>query len=217
VNLITFSHKDPLLKKKDKSLFLKKNNFYIGDWCLQQDNIFRYEKKKYKRPKYYHWDAGAKLDKDYIYIKRVHSIILNNLSKSLNLYHNIQYPLRYWELLVSRWIELYLVYLFDRWEILRSIFKKNKIKSSLVLNFDQKNFVPKNTLSFAGMIINNNYWNHWVFSEMIKFNKKAKIIYLDPKKEVFFKEEKLEYFNQINFYLSKNKIFFYKFNITLNI
>ena len=59
------------------------------------------------------------------------------------------------------------------------------------------------------MTVNNNYWNHWVFSEMIKFNKNAKIIHLDPKKEVFFKEERLEYFNQINFYLSKNKIFFY--------
>ena len=85
MNLITFSHKDPLLKKKDESLLLKKNNFYIGDWCFRQDNIFRFEKKKYKTPKYYHWDAGIKLDKDLIYIKRAHSEILNNLSKSLNL------------------------------------------------------------------------------------------------------------------------------------
>ena len=98
------------------------------------------KKIKYKTPKYYHWDAGRKLDEDFIYIKRAYSEILNNLSKSLNLYHNTQYPLRYWELLVSRWIEVYLLCLFDRWEILKSIFKKNKITSSLVFNFDQKPF-----------------------------------------------------------------------------
>ena len=216
MNLITFRHKDPLLREKDKNLSLEENNFYIGDWCLKQDNIFQLDKNKYKTPKYYHWDAGEKLNKDYIHIKKVHSVILNNLSKSLNLYHNTQYPLRYWEILISRWIELYLVYLFDRWEILRSVFEKNKITSSLVFNFNQKNFIPKNTFSFAAMI-SNNYWNHMVFSEMIKFNKNTKIIYLDPKKEVFFKEEKLEYYNQINFYLSKNKIFFYKFDIPLNL
>ena len=87
----------------------------------------------------------------------------------------------------------------------------------MVFNFDQKNFVPKNTISFVGMGTNSNYWSHWVFSEMIKFNKNAKIINLDPKKEVFFKEEKLEYFNQINFNLSKNKFFLYKFDIPFNL
>ena len=78
MNLITFSHQDSLLKKKDEKLLRKKNNFYVGDWCLKQDNIFLREKKKYKAPKDYHWDVSRKLDKDCIYIKKVHSEILNN-------------------------------------------------------------------------------------------------------------------------------------------
>ena len=40
MNLITFDVNEPLLKKKDKDLLTKKPNFFIGDRCLKQENIY---------------------------------------------------------------------------------------------------------------------------------------------------------------------------------
>ena len=217
MNLITFDENDPLLKTKDKISLLKRKNFFIGDWCLNEENIFTLNKKKNKTPKYYHWDDHKKYEKDIVYLNKLYFKILKNLSKSLNLYHGTKYSTKYWELLLSRWILLYISYVFDRWEIVKSSIKINKISSTFVFKFDEKNFIPKNTISFNKIVTQNNYWNHWVFSEIIKFTKKTKIILVDPKKEIFYKDVELDYTNQFNFCFSKEKVFFYKFYIPLNL
>ena len=157
MNLITFDVNEPLLKKKDKDLLTKKTNFFIGDWCLKQENIYLPNKKKYRTPKYYHWDNHEKFTRDKIYLKKIYLIILKNLSKNLNMYHNTQYPIKYWELLISRWLWTYLGYLLDRWEIVNSVLKNNKITSTVAFNFEEKKFIPKNSSNFHQNVLWSNY------------------------------------------------------------
>jgi len=217
MNLITFNVNEPLLSKRDKDLLQKEKNLYIGDWCLEEENIFSSKKFSYQTPENYHWDDYQKRDQDSIYLQKIYFEVLENLAKNLNSYHHKKYPTKYWELLTGRWLTLYLLYLFDRWEIIKSVFEENKINSTVAFSFDEKKFIPKNTLTFVGMFSKNPCWNYWVFSEIIKFSNKTKVTYIKPKDEIFFAEEKLEYINQINLCLSKNKFFFYNYNIPLKL
>ena len=46
MNLITFCDNESLLSKKDKKILKEKNNFFVGDWCTQHDNMFSFKNQK---------------------------------------------------------------------------------------------------------------------------------------------------------------------------
>ena len=161
MNLVTIDNKKLWSKNK--------KNLLVGDWCINNDHRF----KKNKKVKYfvseYHWSKESKLEKDLKYLQKVYILFLNNLCKNLNEFHNWKYPIRYWEILLHKWLWAYLVAIFDRWEIIRSIRNKNKSISTKVFRYKIKNFVPKNSFEFGRSIIYSEDWNHWIFSKIIKY------------------------------------------------
>ena len=84
-------------------------------------------------------------------------------------FHNLKYPKRYWEILLYKWLWVYLFGTFDRWEIIRSIKKKNKNLSTKTFDYEIKNFIPDDSTEFTRSILFSNDWNHWIYTEIIKF------------------------------------------------
>jgi len=182
MKLITFFKNDKLLSNKDKLSLLKDNKIFVGEWCLNQENIFKKQKEKFYQ--FSHWDNTNKVTKDINYIKKIYTKILQNLTKSLNAYHSKNYSEKYWEILLSRWLSSYVSYLFDRWEISKSILKNKKIHSVINLEFKNNTFITNNSISFNNMIVSNNYWTSWVFGKIFEFNKKVKIEKKKPKTNI---------------------------------
>ena len=79
---------------------------------------------KYK----YHWSNNSKLKRDLKKIDKIYEDLLLFLYKRLNLLHNVDLPKRYWEILLWRWLSRYIIYYFDRWEIISEIIKTDKKK-----------------------------------------------------------------------------------------
>jgi putative transferase (TIGR04331 family) len=214
MNLITLNIKDSLLKKKK----FKKNSILIGDWCDVPNNIFTY-KKNYRIAKnvYKYHTNYLKKKNEINYIGGVYNKILDNLSLSLNKYHKEDFNKKYWEILVHRWLYFYVAHMFSRWQVIKKILNNNPIKSLSTINFGDNDFRPTDTWHAHNiMYSSDNYWNTWIFTEIIKENyKKITIDYFDinkkkVKKKIKIYSRPIEFYDQINIFFSK-KIFLYKF------
>ena len=167
-NLIISDHK--LLQSN------KNKNIFIGEWCVNTDKLNVDKNKKYKIIKY-HWNDKKKINKDLKYLLKLHNFIIKKLYGKLNKFHNTNYPLRYWETILSYWLWIYLVFHYDRWKQIFSIKNLKNIQVK-ILNFKNSAFIPLDTKHFCSNVSKND-WNHWSFSQIIKFSKKIKFKYIN--------------------------------------
>ena len=56
-----------------------------------------------------------------------------------------------------------------------------------ILNFKNSAFIPLDTKHFCSNVSKND-WNHWSFSQIIKFSKKIKFKYINKSKKSFIIE-----------------------------
>jgi len=172
MNLVISDHKN-LWKKNEK-------NFLIGAWCLSQKNRFEKDKRKYLIQKY-HWDNQAKLKKDLKYLYTVYHFIVKKLQLILNNYHQTNFSTRYYEILLSKWLWKFILFHFDRWEIVKDLKKSKKKLNCKIFHFDKKYFIPADSYDYCTSTIFSNDWNHWVFSEIISSSTNIKTIEIKNK------------------------------------
>jgi putative transferase (TIGR04331 family) len=215
MNLITFNDDEKAISSKDKKILLAgKNNFYIGEWCLGRKNFF---KKELFLDTYKYSDLSKK-NSEFFYLNKIYKLVLSNLVKSLNKYHNKKYPKKYWEVLIYRWLWTYILHLYARWEIAKKVFKNYQVKKVYDLNFDNKLFIPDSTIHARDIITTagNNYWNHQVFINIFKYKYKKKIKIekisanknFDIRSVISSLSKGLQYHNVLNYSFSKSHFFY---------
>jgi queuine/archaeosine tRNA-ribosyltransferase len=106
MKLLTFNKNEPLIAKKKKKL-LEKDIIYIGDWCCNLECFL--EKKKKNIFESYKWKNESVRNKQNLYIKKTYQKLLINISYFLNTYHKKNYHLKYWEIIISRWLWHYII------------------------------------------------------------------------------------------------------------
>ena len=147
--------------KKQKVLFL-------GEWCKlysKRDvwSAFEYETVPY------HWDDRKKLYDDYIYLDNIYEKYLKKLVGCLNREHKVEYSERYWRILIGPWLYWFIAIVFDRYTSIKEVNKINeKISASCVLKSDYSNLLPNDMNIFVDYALGDN-WNHFIYSELIKF------------------------------------------------
>jgi len=179
MNLVISEHK--ALKS------LTEKNFLIGSWCEDQENN-PYASLINK----YHWLDKVKQKKDIKYLYSKHSFLLNKLRKILNNFYNANYSIRYYEILLAKWLWRYLLFYFDRWEIVKSLEKEKNNFECRIFSFEEELFIPNNTFNYCTSIIYSKDWNHWVFSEILKKLSKVNIVKLNQNKILPNIEQKKE-------------------------
>ncbi len=204
-NIVTT--KDPNLWSRDQL------NILCGPWILDDslgklDNFILSD---------YHWKNKEKVVRDIEYIKKNYEKILFDLSNSLNNYHKKNYPIRYWEILLSPWLLSVIVTLFDRWEIINGIKNKYEKLSSKFIKYSDLDFIPVDTEDFVKNKMYSDDWNHWVFYNIIIFlgdiqtKEIVKINFSDKENKLYkpaFKKSYFSYFvNYINNFFLKNDFF----------
>lgn len=216
INLINLQI-DGKIKKKFNNYKLK-NLISIGDWCELPNNIYL-KKKKFKHLDFYNWYNLKKKSKDAAVIINTYEYFLKFLTKKLNKIHKENRSVRFWEMLLSRWLFTYVVNIFSRWQIVNKIKLKYEINSVLSKKIETRNLIPYTSKHFH-WIMQSPYdddWNTLIFNKIIKFifKNQIKFITFENKKKINNKNnifKKVSYSNVINLSAYK-KIFFYDFSL----
>ena len=81
------------------------------------------------------------------YILKTYDTLLNVLTNNLNKIHKVNFSKRYWETLLWRWLSRFVIYHYDRWEIISSINKNfnDKDVAFNFIKFQDEKFIPNNT------------------------------------------------------------------------
>lgn len=116
-----------------------------------------------------HWDDRKKLKNDFDYLKGLHDSLLTSLVSAMNSYHQIERPLRYWQMVLDPWLLTCVAVVWDRWECLRFAFEEHGQLETI--EFDSSaEFKPCFDFDDYSEKINSDRWNHQLFLEIIKSN-----------------------------------------------
>lgn len=155
-------------------------NFLLGKWCeLYEFSDFNKNQFVEKIPtkiaferNIHHWEDNKKKDDDLKYLEEKLDYLLEVLSNKLSLVHNIEKDKEYWRIIIFSWLITYVSTMFDRWEVVRIFFEKNKDKKfySYSLSINDLKYLSKDHKHFMD-ITQEHEWNHLVFLRIFSFLK----------------------------------------------
>ncbi len=141
--------------------------YFLGEWCKLYDRRDAWGKRNhYTLP--YHWADRTKIRRDYDYLDQLFEVALEALSIKLNSLHKVNYPTRYWRIVLGPWLLTYLAVAWDRWESLRLAFEQCSVDEMSILNINPLDVTPRDCNDFMECI-NNDAWNHLLFNNIIDF------------------------------------------------
>ena len=154
-------------------------NILAGEWCkiYKDNNILKQYQYQIAE---YHWDDRKKYFKDSIYLRDINAKTLVVLTDALNKYHKVNYPVRFWQILIGPWLHKFIHIVFDKYEILRQISDKYKIEKSFILKLNSENLAPLDTRMFIDLM-RDDLWHHNIFSKMLENFFKIKHSFIDVK------------------------------------
>ena len=118
---------------------------FLGEWCKPYKNNDLIQARKYTTIPY-HWSDTNKRRHDYDYLGELFERVLVGLVSSLNKFHNTDYSLRYWRIILGPWLFTYVSVLWDRWENIRVAFDVEEFNSTIVMILDADMTVPPEVL-----------------------------------------------------------------------
>ena len=189
-----------LLKFYNKKKYLL---FNYPHFFLSNNNI---NKIKYREN--FRWENLNYLKKDYKYLNILYEENLLNISTYLNKKHNKKFSNRYWRIILGPWLFTFISIIFERWSSLNYILKYNKDLDVSVYNYKKNEVIPYGIEDF-NYFVNSNFWNHYIYSEILKFFFHDKINLVSIKK--FKNEEKDTILKKIKFLSFKDRLFYFIF------
>ena len=150
---------------------------FLGDWC-----------KKYNRKKIWSkrkiltlpdpWSDRNRRIAAFDYLEELYKEIIPRLSKNLNEVHKCNHSDRFWKILCGPWLQVFIEIVFHYWEALEDVQKGNKVDYTYGFNYNITNLVPSSMKEFESFT-DTDSWNHYIISEIIKFQKKIPMINID--------------------------------------
>ena len=147
--------KNYLITTKIEKKFINKNNrFYLGDWCLDRNEL---KKNKTKN--------AIKLNKYSNYLQNLTHRIAVSLSVFLNHENKQNLTKKFWQNLIWIWVSYYVSSNFYRWKKIESITKRKKYNYA-DLNCT-KNFYYSDVNAYKNLISNSDLYNYLSIRKII--------------------------------------------------
>lgn len=143
----------------------EKENLFLGHWCLEFDEIKQFPNSVVMK---YHWAEFEKLKSDYQLLDKIYEKNLIIISEELNSIHGVQNSIRYWRILIGPWLGYFIQGMFDKWQNLNRAFNDYNIEKTIVIDFCEEKMIPNDMESFT-RLISSNEWNHYCYSQIIKY------------------------------------------------
>lgn len=160
--------------KINKSLYHENQKLFLGKWCLATE--IDYKKFGDYKTADYHWDDEEKINNDYKYLYTLYYQILDVLSSQLNKIHKTENNQRYWHIIIGSWLYKFLITSYDKWESIRITFDNFSISKVFYYKTDYSELIASDCTEF-NKIVNTEIWNNFLYTEIIKFQKKNTLNY----------------------------------------
>ena len=199
-----------------KKLPSEKKLIYLAEWCLNKDYLFN----KHKKNILVQNNKSNKFKNNYSEIYKIYSKFLNSLCNALNNFHNLKLSQRRWEILIGRWLWLYLDSIKFRWDLV-DLIQKKKYKKIYSLDILKKKLITLSSQDIATLSQNSEIWNIGILNEIILF-RKIKNLHLEPNykvnKDKFFKRNQatLNYLKYMRLNKVNKKLFLYNLDLSRN-
>jgi putative transferase (TIGR04331 family) len=207
INIINFSKN----KTSNRILSNEKVSLYIGPWCKNKINLitenFDDTLDLYQSTNIKEYNQDIKL------LKKNYLILLKLVSHILNIAHNTKYKIRFWEILIGRWLNTWINSVYFRWDYTNKIIKKYKINNLFTYKREPEDFIPLDTGHAHLLHRGNNEWSELTFEQILNYLQK------NLKKKLYIKKKiKNNYSINISYpkftiFKNKSKLFLYKTEI----
>ena len=190
-----------------------KNSVSISTHCYNIEKLFNLPEKYIlkKKPNEYNITKN--------YLKSLKKKIFNSLYKELNKIHNVNYGYKYWEIILTPWLLLFLDKTFDKFKRLNKFLSSNSRDYFTFDYFNNKKIIPSN-YEYLQQTYDTKEWDYQMNLEFIKnfYNNRIdckikKETKFDNLIKDYYEKRSNTYYYKKNFkYLlgKKNKIVFFK-------
>lgn len=206
-----------LSKNKNSNKILNNNkeiSLYIGPWCKKKINLTN--ENFDNTLNFYNATNTRGYNQDIKLLKKNYFILLKLITKILNIAHDKKYKIRFWEILVGRWLNTWINSVYFRWNYVNKIINKYKINNLFTYKLKAQNFIPLDTEHAHRLHRGGGDWSELTFEQILNYlhKKNLKKKYFLKKK---IKENKLISISYPRFTIFKNtsKLFLYKTEINI--
>jgi putative transferase (TIGR04331 family) len=140
-----------------------------GMWSSRNDKYIHLKDLEKLEVAKYHWDNKEKFSRDYVYLSQLTEEILHLLAEKLNQIHKVDFSIRFWRILLKPWLNTFLPSVFDRWETINNCLKSYEIESASIFKFNLNDVTPNSTAEFNSFYNLEDFWNEYIYSEILKY------------------------------------------------
>ncbi len=115
---------------------------FLGEWCKEYSHKNDWENLNYSVLPY-PWENTEIFNNDILYIEKLCNKILPILGSELNKIHKIDRSAKYWKLLLYPWVYFHIIFLYDRYLLIKSASESNLVTNTFVLqSTDLQKIIP---------------------------------------------------------------------------
>lgn len=152
---------------------------FLGEWCKAFNDKPIWSEMDAEVVTY-HWSDRKKLARDYLYLTDLFERLIPVMSAYLNSRQQVNYSNRYWQILTGPWLAYFLHSVFDKWESVQKADKEYEIAETIKIDLSGEDLVPSSMGHLFSGFLFSDYWNHHIFSEVIRFSTTIKQITVAP-------------------------------------
>lgn len=188
----------------------KKNILFLGPWYKKKKSPIAYSLKN--TIDFCAFENKKIQEKEIRLQLRAYETLLSFLHKNLNKIHKKKFSKFFWEILLNRWLSVWIKQVYFRWEYLNKIYKKYDVREILNRSNFFKTIIPENTLHAHNIHRGDVKWSEMTFDQIFNYQNKKKNCDIKILKKNYSKNFpiKFPYFSLLK---NKNKIFFYDLNV----
>ncbi len=114
----------------------------------------------------WHWDDRARYEADYRYVVGFYERALAAVGDSLNAIHGVNYPVRYWRILIGPWLGHFVQILLDRWRSIEAALQWGDVSGTVIVDGLEEEAIPNDMNGFAQLMFTDE-WNHFIYGEVV--------------------------------------------------
>jgi putative transferase (TIGR04331 family) len=139
---------------------------FLGEWCCTYDRKLSWDRIDSIIAEPYGIDEITKL-RDFNTLVSTQEKILPDLVKVLNSHHATNYSVRFWQILIGHWLEIYTSLLINRINTISKVIDNHTISGATFIDLNYENFIPVNLLDLHNLITQG-HWNSTLDLKIIK-------------------------------------------------